>query len=157
VEVASVTPFASRALDRGLAGALVGLTRQALARLTPPSGASQIKECRAEVEELIKRVFSDRILDQPGSLDGEDERAERLRSVRDRVEDLLDAWSGILSESENVGQSLQYQKHERRGASQTLLREMMDDDITDESHRKFRASRSLRDVEPEVRLNLIES
>jgi len=109
------------------------------------------------VEELIKRVFSDRILDQPGSLDGEDERAERLRSVRDRVEDLLDAWSGILSESENVGQSLQYQKHERRGASQTLLREMMDDDITDESHRKFRASRSLRDVEPEVRLNLIES
>ena len=157
VEVASVTPFASRALDRGLAGALVGLSRQALAPLTPPSGASQIKECRAEVEELIKKVFSDRILDQPGSMESEDERAERLRSVRDRVEDLLDAWSGILSESENVGQSLQYQKHERRGASQTLLREMMDEDIANESHHKFRASRSLRDVEPEVRLNLIES
>ncbi len=157
VEVASVTPFASRALDRGLAGALVGLSRQALAPLTPPSGASQIKECRAELEELIKKVFSDRILDQPGSIESEDERAERLRSVRDRVEDLLDAWSGILSESENVGQSLQYQKHERRGASQTLLREMMDEDIANESHHKFRASRSLRDVEPEVRLNLIES
>ena len=110
-----------------------------------------------EVETLLKRVFSDRILDQPGSLEDEDERAERLRSVRDRVDDPLDAWVGISSESEGVGQSLQYQKHERGASSQTLLREMIDDDITDKSHRTFRASRSLRDVEPEVRLNLIES
>ena len=38
VEVSSVTPFSARALDRGLAGALVGLARHAEAKLTPPTG-----------------------------------------------------------------------------------------------------------------------
>ncbi|MCY4186962.1 MAG: hypothetical protein OXD30_00575, partial [Bryobacterales bacterium] len=153
VEVASVTPFASRALDRGLAGAIVGLARQALPSLTPPQGASQIKACRAEVEALLKQVFQDRVLEQPAAFEGQD---ERLRSVRDRIEDLLDAWSRISSESEGGGQPLRYQKHERGAPGQSLLRDMTDDDIADESHRKFRANRSLRYVEPEVGLRLIE-
>ena len=157
VEVASVTPFASRALDRGFAGALVALARQALAQLTPPKGASLIKEGRADIETLLKDVFSDRILEQPDSLESDGERDERLRSARDRIDDLLDAWSGISSDTEGAGLSLQYQKHEKGPSSQTLLREMMDDDTEDQSHQKFRASRSLRDVEPDVKLALIES
>ena len=35
-----------------------------------------------------------------------------------------------------------------------LLREMLDTDFESEHHRKFRANRSLRDVEPEVNLFL---
>ncbi len=157
VEVASVTPFPSRALDRGFAGTLVGLARHALVQLTPPKGASLIKDRRSEVETLLQRVLYDRVLDQPDSLKSDGEREERLRSVRDRIGDLLDAWSGISSETQDIGHELQYQQHERGHSSQTLLRDMMDDDINVELHRKFRASRSLRDVEPEVRLTLIES
>ena len=156
VEAASVTPFASRALDRGFAGALVGLARQAVAQLTPPKGASLIKQLRMEVETLLQQAFSDRVLDQPDSLEGDEERDERLRSVRNRIDDLLDTWSEVSSGIEGNGQQLRYQKYERGRATQTLLRDMMDDDINVESHRKFRASRSLRDVEPEVRLTLIE-
>ena len=156
VEAASVTPFASRALDRGFAGALVGLARQALAQLTPPKGASLIKQLRMDVETLLQQAFSDRVLDQPDSLEGDEERDERLRSVRNRIDDLLDTWSEVSSGTEGNGQQLRYQKYERGRATQTLLRDMMDDDINGESHRKFRASRSLRDVEPEVRLTLIE-
>ncbi len=47
VEVASVTPFSARALDRGFAGALVGLARHVEPRLSPPQGVEQISGIRA--------------------------------------------------------------------------------------------------------------
>ncbi len=157
VEVASVTPFAARALDRGFAGALVGLARQALATMTPPQGAASIQQSRAELEKLLKTEFCDRVLDQPGTADDESERQEQLQSVRNRIDDLLDAWCSIESEAREIGQRLHYQKHEGGGPGQPLLREMMDEDIQNAVHRKFRANRSLRDVEPEVRLSLLDS
>ncbi len=157
VEVASVTPFAARALDKGLAGALVALARQAMAPMTRPTGASLIKDSRVELERLLQRAFSDRILDQPRAEGDSDEQAEQLRSVRNRIDDLLDAWCSILAESAGIGQGLQYQKYERSGSGRPLLRGMMDEDIEDELHRRFRASRSLRDVEPDVALALVDS
>ena len=48
---------------------------------------------------------------------------------------------------------MQYQKYEQK-QSRPLLREMLDKDFESENHRKFRANRSLRDVEPEVNLFL---
>ena len=42
------------------------------------------------------------------------------------------------------------------GSGRPLLREMLDTDFESEDHRKFRANRSLRDVEPEVDLYLRE-
>jgi hypothetical protein len=47
---------------------------------------------------------------------------------------------------------MQYQKYELN-QPRPLLREMLDKDF-ESDHRKFRASRSLRDVEPEVNLFL---
>src|SRR5450759_2736878 len=47
VEVGSVTPFSARALDRGFAGALVGLARHVQPELSPPLGAEQIASVRA--------------------------------------------------------------------------------------------------------------
>ena len=156
VEVASVTPFSSRALDRGFAGAFVGLARHALAELGPPKGAGRIKDHRHEIETLLQSVFSDRILDQPASSQNSGEQDERLQSVRNRIDDLLDAWAAISSEAEGISKPLQYQKYEERSSGKTLLRDMMDDDDS-VLHRKFRAGRSLRGVEPDVRLALIES
>ena len=48
---------------------------------------------------------------------------------------------------------MQYQRYELRQPS-PLLREMLDKDFESEHHRKFRANRSLRDVEPVVDLFL---
>ena len=121
VEVASVTPFAAHALDRGCAGALVALTRQAVALMTPPKGAGAIKDSRAEIERLLKEVFSERIQNQPSALDDDTERKEQEQSVSNRVDDLLDAWCAIQAEAADVGQNLLYQKHESKGSGSALL------------------------------------
>ena len=94
VEVASVTPFAARALDRGFAGALVTLARHARPAMTPPAGVEAIAAERVELERLLLEVFRARINEQP--LQDEAEREERLRSIQNRVGDLLDSWRAIL-------------------------------------------------------------
>ena len=151
VEVSSVTPFAARALDRGFAGALVGLARHAQPELTPPEGAEHIVDVRASVERLLIEVFLERVRQQPFA--DEAEREERLRSVQNRVVDLLDSWRKVFEDYRANGVAMQYQKYELK-LPRPLLREMLDADFESEHHRKFRATRSLRDVEPEVNLFL---
>jgi hypothetical protein len=154
VEVASVTPFSARALDRGFAGALVGLARHALPELSPPSGAEHIADGRAPLERRLLDVFLQRVREQP--LADERERDERLRSVQNRVVDLLDSWQRVIDDYRSVGVAVQYQKYDFPQLKQPkpLLREMLDTDFESEHHKKFRASRSLRDVEPEVNIFL---
>ena len=65
VEVASVTPFAARALDRGFAGALVTFARHTLPSMTPPAGVEAIEAERAALERLLLKVFRARINEQP--------------------------------------------------------------------------------------------
>jgi hypothetical protein len=150
VEVSSVTPFSARALDRGFAGALVSLARHAEPRLTPPAGVEHIAEVRAELERRLLGVFLERVREQPLA---DDEREERLRSVQNRVVDLLDSWRRIFEDYRGAGVALQYQQHELR-LPKPLLREVLDTEFESEHHRKFRVNRSLRDVEPEVNLFL---
>ena len=153
VEVTSVTPFSARALDRGLAGALVGLARHSNRVLTPANGAGRIGDVRAEVERRLLAAFQQRVEHQP--LDDDDERRELLRSVRNRVVDLLDSWAAVADDYHQAGGSVQYQQYERPPLP-WLLREMLDTEFESEHHRKFRANRSLRDVEPEVAVFLKE-
>ncbi|MEX2650007.1 MAG: DISARM system helicase DrmA [Alphaproteobacteria bacterium] len=151
VEVGSVTPFSARALDRGFAGALVGLARHAKPELTPPRGVEKIAEVRAVLERRLLDAFLERVQHQPFA--DEAEREERLRSVQNRVVDLLDSWWKIFEDYRAAGVAVQYQKYELK-QPRPLLREMLDRDFESEHHRKFRANRSLRDVEPEVNLFL---
>jgi hypothetical protein len=151
VEVGSITPFSARALDRGFAGALVGLSRHLRPELTPPRGAEQIAVSRAALERQVLEALLDRVRQQPFA--GEEERAERLRSVQSRVVDLLDSWRTVFEDYRHAGVTMQYQKYEL-DQPRPLLREMLDRDFESEHHRKFRVSRSLRDVEPEVNLFL---
>lgn len=153
VEVASVTPFAARALDRGFAGALVALARHADPRMTPSRGASQIVDTRAELERRLLDVFLERVEHQKVSDD--DEMQEKLRSVQNRVGDLLDSWRKVVDDYGAADILVQYQKYEP-GDGKPLLREMLDQNFESEYHRKFRANRSLRDVEPQVNLFLKE-
>ena len=151
VEVTSVTPFAARALDRGLAGVLVALARHGNRALAPPTGLDRLADARAEVERLLLDVFLERIDDQPGVGD-DGERDELVRSVRDRIVDLLDSWQHVVEFYREAGVGMKYQKYEpyRKATLRPLLREVLDRDFESEHHRKFRGNRSLRDVEPEV-------
>lgn len=151
VEVGSVTPFSARALDRGFAGALVALARHLEPALTPPRGVERVAEVRATLEERLLRHFLERVRQQPFA--DEAEREERLRSVQSRVVDLLDSWHKIVEDYRATGVAVQYQRYELP-QPRPLLREMLEGDFESEHHRKFRANRSLRDVEPEVNLFL---
>ncbi len=150
VEVSSVTPFSARALDRGFAGALVAFARHVQPELTPPDGVEGLSKVRGALQEKILAAFIDRLESQ--SLDEED-RQERTRSVRNRVVSLLDSWKTVVDSYTDVGVSVKYQKYEGTG-DQPLLREMLDRQFDSDHHAKFRANRSLRDVEPEVSLFL---
>ena len=153
VEVASVTPFSARALDRGFSGALVGLARHVEPELTPPHGVEQIETVRAAIERRLLETFRERVDQQPFT--DEAERDERMRSVQNRVVDLLDSWHTVVDDYHQAGVTVQYQRYELKSPS-PLLREMLDKDFESEHHRKFRANRSLRDVEPVVDLFLRE-
>ena len=153
VEVSSVTPFSARALDRGLAGALVGLARHAEPALTPPGGAERLAEVRAGLEERLLAAFGERVERQPFADAGE--RRERRRAVRDRVVELLDSWRAVVDFYHAGNVAVKYQRREK-GEGRPLLREMLDTGFESEHHRRFRANRSLRDVEPEVDLYIRE-
>jgi hypothetical protein len=151
VEAGSVTPFSARALDRGFSGALVGLARHGQSELTPPLGAERIAEVRAALEQRLVETFRARVEQQPIAED--EERKERLEGVQRRIVDLLDAWRTVFESFKGAGVRMQYQKYEL-DQPKPLLREMLDRDFDSENQRKFRANRSLRDVEPEVNLFL---
>jgi hypothetical protein len=152
VEVASVTPFAARALDRGFAGALTAAARHLRAPLAPALGAGDLAPVRPGLEQALLELFSARVRSQP--FDDERERDERLASVQGRVADLLDSWLKIAADDKNIGVALRWQRHEGPDAAKPLLREVLDVDFDSEHHRKFRVGRSLRDVEPSVNLFL---
>jgi hypothetical protein len=106
---------------------------------------------RAALERRLLDVFLDRVRQQPMGDDAE--REERLRSVQNRVVDLLDSWRKIFDDYQSAGVGFQYQKYELP-QPRPLLREMLDTQFESEHHRKFRVNRSLRDVEPDVNLFL---
>ena len=147
VESASATPFSARALDRGLAGALVGLARHLEPGLTPAHGVETIRSLRARLEERVTSVFRERLGHQP--IEDPEELQEAMNSVRSRVVDLLDSWIRVLDDHHEDGVRLQYQRYEQPPA-RPLLHHFLDPEPEREHERKFRVNRSLRDVEPEV-------
>ena len=158
VEPGSITPFAARALDRGFAGALVTLARHGVASLTAPAGAGAIAAVQDIVDARARDAFLRRVEHQ--LYEDDDELRERLRSVENRIGELLDAWRKIAEELAAEGVGLLYQRYEGAGGNakgQRLLRDLLDREFDPEETRKFRAGRSLRDVEPEVRLRVLES
>ncbi|MCA9177620.1 MAG: DISARM system helicase DrmA, partial [Planctomycetales bacterium] len=153
VEATSVTPFSPRALDRGLAGTLISLARQGHLPMTPPRGATEIlKELPRldfAVNLLSERAFETQSRDTTQQLD--DAKELRLK-VEARCKDLLDEWEKIAKELHDAGGALQYQTE--AGSAQRLLYEFLNPELKTlpPRHKKFRANRSMRDVEPSVNL-----
>jgi hypothetical protein len=149
VEATSVTPFSPRALDRGLAGTLVALARLGHAPMTPALGAGQILHERSALDFAVE-VLGDRAHAHAQLPPAE---ADALRQrLRDRAKDLLDEWSRITMDLSSVGGQLQYQSE--MGVAQRLLHEFLNPALKQQPPRfkKFRANRSMRDVEPSVNL-----
>lgn len=152
VEATSVTPFSPRALDKGLAATLVGLTRQKSQPMTPPRGAMEILNERTRLEFVIQ-TLAERAYEHA---ELPPEEAERIRQrVRERAIDLMDEWAKIAQDYQKVGTGLQYNPVETGGAKQ-LLYDFLSPEVRnlppDHPRMKFRANRSLRDVEPNVNL-----
>ena len=152
VEATSVTPFSSRALDRGLAAVTVALARLGVSPMTPPTGAGNITTHREAIDALVKQIS-----ERAGShCKGDTSLDELARQVSDRVTDILDAWDKI--QHENQG-SLQYNKSEAERVGPLLL-DLIELATTDPKpsldRQKFKAPRSLRDVEPSVPLYICD-
>jgi hypothetical protein len=149
VEATSVTPFSPRALDRGLAGTLVALARQGHLPMTAPKGAEEILRERPMLD-FVVTTLADRAQSH-AKMDPAD--AARLRQrVQERALDLLDEWSKYAKELRDAGAALQYQVE--AGAARRLLYEFLNPELKTRPpwHKKFRANRSMRDVEPSVNL-----
>jgi hypothetical protein len=152
VEATSVTPFSPRALDRGLAASLVALSRLGLQAMTPPNGALEVIPQRhtldAVVDHFGERAYSHKKSDTA-------ERDALRQRVRQRAGDLLDEWCRVVQDQRQVGASLQYNQHER-GIGIPLLHDFLDPSLRNlpNGHwkMKFRANRSMRDVEPNVNI-----
>ncbi|WP_448599493.1 DISARM system helicase DrmA [Thermoleptolyngbya sp.] len=146
VEATSVTPFSPRALDRGLAGVTVALARLGITAMTSPLGASHIGSQRAAVEQVTEAIASRAEAHSP-DLDA-DAAGKQRQQVRSRVKDLLDTWQHIADRDKR----LQYQKETDLAAP--LLLDALDPAAHKEplERQKFKAYRSLRDVEATVNL-----
>ncbi|MHC5729005.1 MAG: helicase-related protein, partial [Nostoc sp.] len=146
VEATSVTPFSPRAIDRGIAAITVALARLGHSGMTAPLRAIDILQHRNELNFVIDAI-AQRAETHDKELDAADAEALRQK-VRGRVQDLLDLWERIAGQKTN----LQYQREV--GEAPPLLLDPLDPELEKKplEERKFKAQRSLRDVEPTVNL-----
>ncbi len=150
VEATSVTPFSPRALDRALVGALIALARQGDSAMTPPLGAERIVAERATLE-WVAECFAQRAHDH-GDMNAtaaQELKAQVLRTCQS----LLDDWASLVGQMQSTNTRLQYQQWETNGPQQ-LLYDFLDPELPrlHELRQRFRANRSMRDVENSVDL-----
>jgi hypothetical protein len=149
IEATSVTPFSPRALDRALASVAVALGRLGLPEFTPNNGARFAASRRAELD-MVAEALANRAAsykDQNAC-----EQADARAHIHERVHRILDAWAQIATEVGADEKGLGYQRD--AGVARHLLYEMLDTEVLPPYWRRFRAPRSLRDVEPSVLLNI---
>ncbi len=149
VEATSVTPFSPRALDRALPAALVALCRQSAIDLTPARMAKEILTLRGSLDPLCQ-LIADRAGEHKDDMTTT-ERAELAAKVLHRCNDLLDDWLRIAQQAQTEGSGLQYQREET-SPPRRLLYDFLDPELPNLApiQRRFRANRSMRDVEASV-------
>jgi hypothetical protein len=153
VEATSVTPFAPRALDRGLPGVVVAMARHQHPSLTPPTGALDIVAHRPQLASISEALALRGRTHRARQSKAEEQRLDA--TLRARAADLLDSWCKVAEFQQNNSARLRYQPYEG-AAGPALLRTPLDPLGSDlqpsRDARKFKAPRSLRDVEPSVNL-----
>lgn len=140
VEALSVTPFAYRAVDRGLTGVLVSLVRN-LETIYNPNLAARSFDRHGPLADHVVNVIRRRVREVVGS------RGDSI-DVESELDARLDYWA---RERTVQGRLLGYRRPYRSDDVYGLLREPNGDRWT-----KTTCPTSLRDVEPGVRLLLLD-
>ena len=149
VEATSVTPFSSGAMDRALPAVTVALARLGIPDLTLSPSARNVERYGIETQG-IARAVGDRANNHADSVP-----SQYVDYVRNRVQSLIDDWATLAHEATQDGVAFGYARWDG-GVSTPLLREMIDPDrhTLNDVQLRFRAPRSLRDVEPSVLLGI---
>jgi hypothetical protein len=150
VEATSVTPFSPRAVDRGIAAVTVALARLGHKDMTAPTRAVSITSLRADLD-VVADVIARRAEGHDKELSRGDAEALR-KKIKGLTRDLLDVWEHLAADQVKQYAGLQYAREV--GGPPPLLRDPLDPELTKVSRpaRRFRAGRSLRDVELTVNL-----
>ncbi len=150
VEATSVTPFSPRAMDRALPAVTVALARLGIPELTPMQAAGSVENHGAQTAALARAV-SERARSHADGLP-----ESFAAHVGNRVQSLLDDWANLAHEAGQGGVAFGYARGRDSGTATPLLREMIDPDrdMLNDIQLRFRAPRSLRDVEPGVLLGI---
>jgi len=137
VEAQSVTPFAARAMDRGLTGTMVSLLRLSDESLNPNLGAGQLKTVGNNEAKDAKASISDRAWKVA-------DKAEVKTAAEGMLADRIDRW---VKEATKAGRKLGYDTEWGQGDIFALLKRpglQRWDELT--------APMSMREVEPGVNL-----
>ena len=136
VEAQSVTPFAPRALDRGLTGTMVSVMRLENDPLNPNLGAQSLDNSGKPEASAVRKVVSDRAWKVKDKAAGQ--RADTMAADR------IDRW---VKEAVKAGRRLGYDTERGQGDVAALLRKP---GVT--AWDEFTVPFSMREVEPGVRL-----
>lgn len=152
VEASSVTPFSGPALERGLAGTLVAMSRFAHSGLTPPTGARDIARFPDVVREVVSAVGRRAAVQPEKSRKLEDELVQQVEALS---ANLFETWKLLVKSTDEEPSKRQYSKFDKnRTAGVPLLHTPLDPngpkDYTPEA--RFRAPTSMRDVEEAAHL-----
>ena len=145
VEATSVTPWSSRALQRGLPAITVALARHLSPELTWARNAGNANAIDAVQAEVAQRLGDRARRSAPSKTLSEQTEAD----VRKQVMNLLDKWIRIARDKDGL---LQYGRE--AGEVAPLLHTPLDPDLKElkAMEQEFLANWSLRDVEPSAAL-----
>lgn len=151
VEATSVTPFSGPALERGFAGALVGLVRHDIPALTAPVGLRDLAAHRAAAEAEVERIAA-RAAAMPGLIGKEGDAMRERIAARGRS--LLDAWQSVVDEAARTAAERCYSVFDLDKKGRALLYTIIDEDqpAPGSPDARFSAPTSMRDVEASVHL-----
>ncbi|WP_437720600.1 DISARM system helicase DrmA [Sorangium sp. So ce861] len=155
VEATSVTPFSGPALDRGLAGTLVAMTRFASPELTPPKGVMALPASRHLANAVVDQIAA-RASGQPEMHKDAQETLED--ELRKRGQNLLDTWTDLVRSTPDDPKQRRYSKYDRdKTGGKPLLFAPLDEDRPDPGtpESRFATPTSMRDVESTAHLWLV--
>ncbi|MBI9047454.1 MAG: hypothetical protein JEZ06_23410 [Anaerolineaceae bacterium] len=140
VEPTSVTPFSSRARDRGLPGVFISLVRQLSMDMNPDDAAGRILNNRS-VSERAKNI----ILQRVSNID-----PEELVDAKSELERIIDRWEELASDGE-----LLYAGSRKDPDKLHLM--LSPEELSGEDTNAFKVLNSLRDVEGESGVYIFNS
>ena len=148
VEAASVTPFSTRAVDRGLAGLVVGLVRHLGPQMAPSDAVTRV--ARADFDTFEEHVIDLLIARAQAHKDGVP--AHLTGQLADQVRSLVKDWRLLIERVHEAAGTLKYSPWELPKNYQALLSTAVDDltGANAELLARFQAPTSMRDVEPSV-------